>query len=330
MKKTVLFITFTALSTLSFSQGSGNGNGNNQNYIYQNGNVGIGTTTPSHRLQVSGKMKVDSSLTVQDSLFVQSAARMEGSFEVEGASKFQDVQIDGTLYLTNLQANNNPSDFSILVADGNGAVLKSGPGSLFPVPSDPLGICDLQGGGYLSNPYWISQPNKLYTACPEILVGINTETPRVNFDVRGKTYTNRFFMGSADPLVVNNDLYFHLKVPFEASADKTVFKIENNNRQLFSINNNGLIRSREILIDAEVWADHVFEPSYLLRPLSEVETFIQQNGHLPDVPSEAEVKVDGINVAEMNALLLQKIEELTLYTIELEKRMNEMEQSQNK
>jgi hypothetical protein len=53
----------------------------------------------------------------------------------------------------------------------------------------------------------------------------------------------------------------------------------------------------------------------------EIEQYIKQNGHLPEIPSEAEVMQNGINLAEMNALLLQKIEKLTLYVIELEKKI---------
>jgi hypothetical protein len=66
-------------------------------------------------------------------------------------------------------------------------------------------------------------------------------------------------------------------------------------------------------------ADYVFKPGYQLRSLSSVEDFILKNNHLPDMPSAASVKESGINVAEMNNLLLQKVEELTLYIIELKK-----------
>lgn len=59
-------------------------------------------------------------------------------------------------------------------------------------------------------------------------------------------------------------------------------------------------------------------------PLSETERFIRQNGHLPDVPSAKEVETNGVNVGEMNAILLQKIEELTLHVIVLEKEINEL------
>ena len=62
-----------------------------------------------------------------------------------------------------------------------------------------------------------------------------------------------------------------------------------------------------------------------MQPLSEVEKYIDKKKHLPNVPSEAEVKEKGINLGEMDAILLQKIEELTLYIIDLEKRLKILE-----
>lgn len=89
-----------------------------------------------------------------------------------------------------------------------------------------------------------------------------------------------------------------------------------------------MVRAREVLIDAQQWSDFVFEERYPLMPLNELEIYIDQNGHLPGVPSEDEVLKEGINLAEMNAILLQKIEELTLYLIEQEKRIIELEKAQ--
>jgi hypothetical protein len=67
------------------------------------------------------------------------------------------------------------------------------------------------------------------------------------------------------------------------------------------------------------WPDYVFKTGYSLRPLSEVEAFVKTNNHLPDVPSEAEIKEKGIDMEQMNATLLKKVEELTLYLIEQQK-----------
>ena len=89
---------------------------------------------------------------------------------------------------------------------------------------------------------------------------------------------------------------------------------------------NGKIVAEEIEVKLYAgWPDFVFNEAYNLRPLCEVEKFIKTNRHLPDVPSEAQVIENGVNVGEMSATLLQKIEELTLYIIDLNKRIEELE-----
>ena len=81
----------------------------------------------------------------------------------------------------------------------------------------------------------------------------------------------------------------------------------------------GAIGAREVEVKQGNWADFVFEDDYELKDLNEVESFINENKHLPDVPSEKEVTENGINLGQMDAILLQKIEELTLYMIEVKK-----------
>ena len=87
----------------------------------------------------------------------------------------------------------------------------------------------------------------------------------------------------------------------------------------------GSIKASDILLSVNSWADYVFEKNYALRPLSEVEAYIKANKHLPDVPSEDEVKKNGISVLEMNVILLRKVEELTLYAIELKAKTDALE-----
>ncbi|MCG8310030.1 MAG: hypothetical protein MI975_21720 [Cytophagales bacterium] len=82
----------------------------------------------------------------------------------------------------------------------------------------------------------------------------------------------------------------------------------------------GTIRANEVKV-ATGWSDFVFEPHYDLKSLDQVEDFIRENGHLPDIPSAKEVEENGISLGEMDARLLQKIEELTLYVIELKKEL---------
>jgi hypothetical protein len=79
---------------------------------------------------------------------------------------------------------------------------------------------------------------------------------------------------------------------------------------------NGTIHSKSVLIDLNGWNDYVFKNDYKIRSLSEVKEYIEQNQHLPEIPSEQEMVKNGLNVADMNKLLLKKVEELTLYLIE--------------
>jgi len=73
------------------------------------------------------------------------------------------------------------------------------------------------------------------------------------------------------------------------------------------------------------WPDNVFEPNYNLLPLKELEQYILKNKHLPGVPTQNEISKDGMDVYEMNAILLKKVEELTLYVIEQQKQIEQLE-----
>jgi hypothetical protein len=87
---------------------------------------------------------------------------------------------------------------------------------------------------------------------------------------------------------------------------------------------NGKVNCKEVEVTLSGWSDHVFKSGYQLKSLGEVENYITTNKHLPDVPSEAEVLHKGTNLGQMDALLLQKIEELTLYVIQLKKENDQL------
>ncbi|MCZ8216406.1 MAG: hypothetical protein O9262_09225 [Cyclobacteriaceae bacterium] len=99
---------------------------------------------------------------------------------------------------------------------------------------------------------------------------------------------------------------------------------------------NGTVYSTEVKVDvnAGTGPDYVFEPTYQLSSLAEIENYIKANKHLPEVPSAKEMETNGINLSEMNMLLLKKVEELTLHLIEQKKEINELRSeirnSQNK
>ncbi len=93
----------------------------------------------------------------------------------------------------------------------------------------------------------------------------------------------------------------------------------------------GNIHTQEVKVDLNgaVAPDYVFKEDYKLKPLDQVQAYIKQNGHLPNIPSAAEMEKEGILLKEMNLKLLEKIEELTLYVLEQQKEI-EVERAKNK
>ncbi|BFP40636.1 hypothetical protein FGF1_14810 [Flavobacteriaceae bacterium GF1] len=92
---------------------------------------------------------------------------------------------------------------------------------------------------------------------------------------------------------------------------------------------NGNIHAQEVKVDLVGWPDYVLKEGYNLPGLEEVEQHIREKGHLINIPSAAKVKENGVHLGEMNKLLLEKIEELTLYTLQQEKRIKELEKKDN-
>lgn len=90
---------------------------------------------------------------------------------------------------------------------------------------------------------------------------------------------------------------------------------------------NGNIHAKEVRVDLQGWPDYVFANGYNLPTLEEVQQHIDEKGHLPNIPSANEIEANGLQLGEMNKLLLEKIEELTLYVIELK---NEVSNLKNK
>lgn len=90
---------------------------------------------------------------------------------------------------------------------------------------------------------------------------------------------------------------------------------------------NGNIRAREIKVETNNWPDYVFHTGYDLRPLDELALFIKEHRHLPEIPSAAVIDQEGIQLGEMNKLLVKKVEELSLYILQLEERLSRVEES---
>lgn len=124
-------------------------------------------------------------------------------------------------------------------------------------------------------------------------IGIGTQSPTSKLDVQGEI--------KAHSLSINGDLTGN------------------------TLAINGKITAKEVEVTLDGWPDYVFSEDYTLSPLSDVEEFIKQNKHLPGVPTEKEINEEGLSLGQMNKLMMEKIEELTLYIIDLEKKINKLE-----
>lgn len=88
---------------------------------------------------------------------------------------------------------------------------------------------------------------------------------------------------------------------------------------------NGKIRAREVKVEADNWPDYVFKDTYKAKSLEEIEVFLIKNKHLPEIPTALDIENNGLDLGQMNAKLLKKIEELTLLLIDQNKRLKELE-----
>jgi hypothetical protein len=145
----------------------------------------------------------------------------------------------------------------------------------------------------------------------------------------------------------NNTVLAHIATDINANGGSNLYMISGNSDAPIFLNPYGgtvgvgtttIPASYKMIVDGKVgvrklvvsqlpaWADYVFAPSYNLLPLQDLETYIKQHQHLPDVPSASEVAANGIDLGDNQTILLKKVEELTLYLIEQNKRIQQLEQ----
>ena len=161
-------------------------------------------------------------------------------------------------------------------------------------------------------------------------VGIGTRTPTAALDVNGSLNAESAkIYGIMNAQNANIDRTLTTGVLKAQSAsisgNLSVNTLSANTLSANNANINGEIKAKAVEVTLSGWKDYVFYEDYNLMSLAEVEQFIAKNYHLPDVPSAAEVEANGVNLGEMSAILIQKVEELTLYIIQLEKRLSEVE-----
>lgn len=131
--------------------------------------------------------------------------------------------------------------------------------------------------------------------------------------------------GGSTPTANPNNLGTYVGI----NVTNTGQTFNNNAGGSYSLAVNGKVLAQEVRVRTG-WADYVFDKAYALRPLADVEAYIRANHHLPGVPSAAKVEAEGIQVGEMHAVLLSKIEELTLYVIRQQKEIEALKKQVKK
>jgi len=158
------------------------------------------------------------------------------------------------------------------------------------------------------------------TIAPDGNIGVNTSTPSAKLDVNGSfNAQSANITGTLTANTLNvQKASFTGNVNFSGNVG---IGISNPGTKL---DVKGTIRAEEVKVCLTQGCDFVFEEDYNLMGLEELEKFIKINKHLPEVAPAAIMEAEGINVSEMSAKLLQKIEELTLYIIDLQKQIEEL------
>ncbi|MCG8309082.1 MAG: hypothetical protein MI975_16945 [Cytophagales bacterium] len=224
-------------------------------------------------------------------------------------------------------------DFSIFTYGNRDLTFRTGLGNIIFFPTSkgkigigtksPLSLVDINGG--------VSGDAILRIESDTENAGSETDNPRIEMYQDGQligakigfnedtaTPANHFQFDMIQPSgVIENALTIN---PYSGKIGLGVFVHSEDARLVVD----GKIMAEEIRVQTVPASDYVFEPDYHLRSLSEVDRFIRENKHLPDVPSTEEFKQNGVGLGEMDDMLLRKIEELTLYVIELKKENEEL------
>jgi len=292
----------------------------------------VGGSTGYHNYLIRGENKINAGAT-DTSIKIMGSLAGSQSYVPPAVVGAKFVEVGGVHHNSMV----NPQDFNAgsmaLVVETVGGGARYGSAWVFKTTADSYGNNGV--GGEATEKVRISKDGRL---------GIGTSTPYAMLHIKAGALPLASFESSAavssaielkDGATTQNKWWLSLGVTSATDGKLCVYDARQNGiRMVWDTNGNvgigtntpstklevvGTIKTSDLIFTATGWADYVFEPHYDLMPLNELETFIKSKKHLPEVPSEAEVKKNGASVAKMNVALLRKVEELTLYVINLKK-----------
>ncbi len=292
------------------------------------GKVGIGTANPNAKLevyhnhmrnvQINPQNQLDitggASITVKE--FVPSIALFDSSDHSSSSVIFTN---DNSFFIGKNTGEKitNSSLFNIGLNSGKVGIGTANPNAKFEVYHNHMRNIQINPQNQLDVTGEASITVKEFVPSISLFDSSNDSSSSVIF-----TNDNSFFIGKNTGEKITNSRLFNIGLNSGNIGIGTINSVS------WKLAVNGKVRAKEIKVETD-WADFVFEESYKLPTLKEVENHIKEKGHLKDIPSAMEVEKNGIFLGEMNAKLLQKIEELTLYTISQEKKIKVLEKQVN-
>lgn len=320
MKK-LLFIFIASTAMLSIDIAAQN------TYPFpSSGWVGLGTNNPQQQLDVVGNIKVS------NALYSNLGSHDWGNVHW-GLLSNNNMRFGVGLHINETGSNNVGGDFSIWRYADNGDYLakcltiKRNSGFWGIKTDNPQADLQLgdrftfQDGGWKVIGYNVAWSNSLSTNARLV-------TAPSSFMAFVDNGNIAFFNAPSNTAATNlNDGHYGLILHNSGQVGiGTSYSVTSFSDQATKFFVEGGVKARKVKVDQSTWSDYVFYPTYKLLPLNEVESYIKQYQHLPDIPSAAEVEKNGIDLGDTQAALLKKIEELTLYVIDQNKKIEILQQ----